>query len=421
MEKNGGNNTSLFKYFLILLTCTTVIYFLFFYKDNPPESSTDDCINPKVKTEDNNTAEDIQTSLVGCEQTLEEDTHVLQSEKTDATEEHVVRPTVSSDVSAEIKNNTPSATTNKKTYDDYDYDVTDKNIIFSIEKTKYINRILIVKTSNILMWHFLNGGLYQDYGFYLYNNDQGKTKGLLNFSTSCYVFEVMFRFLSFSYISKTNRRYGMYWKVHLFDNYSGYHNFNEKCTRGLLGFYIGFYYNYIKTKNFKIGFYIGIGTMIQRFYGLCFKNRVVGYSIESNKAINKMQFYNNDSIRSYKTNMMSKEAKQPFFLLEILTNPLSYYNTDIIGDVGIFNLEHKNGFCFNINWKLGIVNTYLILKKYYTSFKQAREKEARNAWGKNPLLQATKYFIIYNLSISCGLDLNKKCKNTNKYNQNKFS
>ena len=305
---------------------------------------------------------------------------------------------------------TISPVINKKQYDS-SYDDENKNIIYTVEKTQYINRILIVKTSNIFMWHFLNFGLLWDHHAYR-NNIKENNKIYYSFSTACYVFEVLFRFLSFSYTSKTNRRYGMYWKIHLFDNYNGYHNFNEKCTRGLLGFYVGFYYNYIKTKNFKIGFYYGIGTMIQRFYGLCYRNRVVDYSTQSNKNIKNMQFYcyksTKDNKKIIKSNtedvllpndIRKRQKENPFGLYEILINPLSYYNADIIVDLSIFNLEHKNGFCLNINWKAGIVNTYLIFQNYYKKKDKKDEKKYTHILG---------YFIMYNLSISCGFDLNKK-------------
>ena len=51
-----------------------------------------------------------------------------------------------------------------------------------------------------------------------------------------------------------------------------------------------------------------------------------------------------------------------FYLSEIFTNPFSYYNADLIVDLGILNIVHKRGFVININLKVGIVNTVLILR-----------------------------------------------------------
>ena len=68
-------------------------------------------------------------------------------------------------------------------------------------------------------------------------------------------------------------------------------------------------------------------------------------------------------------------------------NPFSYYNADLIVDLGILNVVHKSGFVFNINWKVGIVNTVLIFK--------------------NSSFNKKIMHLLYNVSIGFGYDLNK--------------
>ena len=70
-------------------------------------------------------------------------------------------------------------------------------------------------------------------------------------------------------------------------------------------------------------------------------------------------------------------------------NPFSYYNADLIVDLGALNVVHKSGFVFNINWKIGVVNTVLIFRNKNTSFN-----------GKF-------MHLLYNVSIGFGYDLNK--------------
>ena len=70
-------------------------------------------------------------------------------------------------------------------------------------------------------------------------------------------------------------------------------------------------------------------------------------------------------------------------------NPFSYYNADLIVDLGVLNVVHKSGFVFNINWKIGVVNTVLIFKNKEFSF---NEKIIH---------------LLYNVSIGFGYDLNK--------------
>ena len=68
-------------------------------------------------------------------------------------------------------------------------------------------------------------------------------------------------------------------------------------------------------------------------------------------------------------------------------NPFSYYNADLIVDLGALNVVHKSGFVFNINWKVGIVNTVLIFK--------------------NSSFNKKIMHLLYNVSIGFGYDLNK--------------
>ena len=78
-----------------------------------------------------------------------------------------------------------------------------------------------------------------------------------------------------------------------------------------------------------------------------------------------------------------------FYLYEILMNPFSYYNADLLVDLGALNVVHKSGFVFNINWKIGVVNTVLIFKHEISSF----NKKIMH--------------LLYNVSIGFGYDLNK--------------
>ena len=184
-------------------------------------------------------------------------------------------------------------------------------------------------------------------------------------------------------------------------NYAGYHNFNQKCTRGLLGLYIGVYHNYFINKNIQIGYHIGIGMCIQRYYALCFGNRLIGglhINNIKNKYYNKTATEKEKNLIEEKNNMYENAVlatngkilptdKAEFHLSEILMNPFSYYNADLIVDLGILNVVHKSGFVFNINWKVGIVNTVLIFK--------------------NSSFNKKIMHLLYNVSIGFGYDLNK--------------
>lgn len=86
------------------------------------------------------------------------------------------------------------------------------------------------------------------------NEDQKNLK----FKKSNYIFEFLSSFFLYHNINRTKGRFGLYWEVDLFDNYAGFHNFNNKCTRGLLGFYIGIYHNYFINKNIQIGYHRSI-------------------------------------------------------------------------------------------------------------------------------------------------------------------
>ena len=225
----------------------------------------------------------------------------------------------------------------------------------------------------------------------------------LKYERSNYIFEFLSSAFSMSYINRTKGKFGLYWKVDLFDNYAGYHNFNNKCTRGLLGLYIGVYHNYFINKNIQIGYHIGIGMCIQRYYALCLMNRLIGgldkqniknkyyYKTATKKEEEKMKKKDNmykdaEPAADKKTILPTKNAK--FYLSEILMNPFSYYNADLIVDLGVLNVVHKSGFVFNINWKIGVVNTVLIFKHKKDNIEKI-------------------IHLLYNVSIGFGYDLNK--------------
>ena len=272
--------------------------------------------------------------------------------------------------------------------------------------TKNINKILIKNTERIILWNGFNLTWWNHLTLYksLKTMRQNEAMNNLKFEKSNYIFEFLSSFFSISYINRTKGKFGLYWKVDLFDNYAGYHNFNQKCTRGLLGLYIGVYHNYFINKNMQIGYHIGIGMCIQRYYALCFGNRLIG-GLHINNIKNK--YYNktatekeqntartNDNVL-YNANINIKDNKilptdnAKFHLSEILMNPFSYYNADLIVDLGALNVVHKSGFVFNINWKIGVVNTVLIFRNKNTSFN-----------GKF-------MHLLYNVSIGFGYDLNK--------------
>ena len=271
--------------------------------------------------------------------------------------------------------------------------------------TKYVNKILIKNTEKIILWNGVNGSWMEHIVLYkrlkeLRENEDQKN---LKYERSNYIFEFLSSFFSISYINRTKGRFGLYWKVDLFDNYDGFHNFNQKCTRGLLGLYIGVYHNYFINKNIQIGYHIGIGMCIQRYYALCFGNRLIGglhINNIKNKYYNKTATEKEKNLIEEKNNMYENAVlatngkilptdKAEFHLSEILMNPFSYYNADLIVDLGILNVVHKSGFVFNINWKIGVVNTVLIFKHKNSSF---NEKIMH---------------LLYNVSIGFGYDLNK--------------
>ena len=281
--------------------------------------------------------------------------------------------------------------------------------------TKYVNKILIKNTERIILWNGFNLTWWNHLTIYKTLKEIRKVGSMKNlkFEKSNYIFEFLSSFFSISYINRTKGRFGLYWKVDLFDNYDGFHNFNNKCTRGLLGLYIGVYHNYFINKNIQIGYHIGIGMCIQRYYSLCFGNRLIGGLNKKNiknKYYNKKANENEKKLIEGKNNIKKKiEQKNnmytnavlatdgtiyptsdtKFYLSEILMNPFSYYNADLIVDLGILNVVHKSGFVFNINWKIGVVNTVLIFRNKISSF---NEKIMH---------------LLYNVSIGFGYDLNK--------------
>ena len=272
--------------------------------------------------------------------------------------------------------------------------------------TKNINKILIKNTERIILWNGFNLTWWNHLTLYkrLKKERENKDQKDLKYEKSNYIFEFLSSAFSISYINRTKGRFGLYWKVDLFDNYAGFHNFNNKCTRGLLGLYIGVYHNYFINKNIQIGYHIGIGMCIQRYYSLCFGNRLIGglnkkniknkYYSKTTTENEKNVIGNKESI--YKDAVLAKNGKTiyptsnaKFYLSEILMNPFSYYNADLIVDLGVLNVVHKSGFVFNINWKIGVVNTVLIFRNKYSSF---NEKIMH---------------LLYNVSIGFGYDLNK--------------
>lgn len=269
--------------------------------------------------------------------------------------------------------------------------------------TKYVNKILIKNTERIILWNGFNLTWWNHLTLYksLKTMRQNEAMNNLKFEKSNYIFEFLSSFFSISYINRTKGKFGLYWKVDLFDNYAGYHNFNQKCTRGLLGLYIGVYHNYFINKNIQIGYHIGIGMCIQRYYALCFGNRLIGglhINNIKNKYYNKKANENEKKLIEEKNNMYENAVlatngkilptdKAEFHLSEILMNPFSYYNADLIVDLGVLNVVHKSGFVFNINWKVGIVNTVLIFK--------------------NSSFNEKIMHLLYNVSIGFGYDLNK--------------
>ena len=269
--------------------------------------------------------------------------------------------------------------------------------------TKYVNKILIKNTERIILWNGFNLTWWNHLTLYksLKTMRQNEAMNNLKFEKSNYIFEFLSSFFSISYINRTKGKFGLYWKVDLFDNYAGFHNFNQKCTRGLLGLYIGVYHNYFINKNMQIGYHIGIGMCIQRYYALCLGNRLIG---GLNKNI-KNKYYNKTAtekereeiekksnsmyeyaVLSGKTIYPTSNAK--FYLSEILMNPFSYYNADLIVDLGALNVVHKSGFVFNINWKIGVVNTVLIFRNKKDNIEKFMH-------------------LLYNVSIGFGYDLNK--------------
>ena len=271
--------------------------------------------------------------------------------------------------------------------------------------TKYVNKILIKNTERIILWNGFNLTWWNHLTLYksLKTMRQNEAMNNLKYEKSNYIFEFLSSFFSISYINRTKGRFGLYWKVDLFDNYAGFHNFNQKCTRGLLGLYIGVYHNYFINKNMQIGYHIGIGMCIQRYYALCLGNRLIGglhINNIKNKYYNKKANENEKKEIEKKSNSMYKDAvlsgktiyptsNAKFYLSEILMNPFSYYNADLIVDLGVLNVVHKSGFVFNINWKIGVVNTVLIFKHEISSF----NKKIMH--------------LLYNVSIGFGYDLNK--------------
>lgn len=273
--------------------------------------------------------------------------------------------------------------------------------------TKYVNKILIKNTERIILWNGFNLTWWNHLTLYKKLKDLRKKHKKeeenmedLKYEKSNYIFEFLSSFFSISYINRTKGRFGLYWKVDLFDNYDGFHNFNNKCTRGLLGLYIGVYHNYFINKKIQIGYHIGIGMCIQRYYSLCFGNRLIG---GLNKKNIKNKYYSKIATEKegeeigkknsmYKNAVLSEGTIYPtsntkFYLSEILMNPFSYYNADLIVDLGALNVVHKSGFVFNINWKVGIVNTVLIFK--------------------NSSFNEKIMHLLYNVSIGFGYDLNK--------------
>ena len=269
--------------------------------------------------------------------------------------------------------------------------------------TKYVNKILIKNTERIILWNGFNLTWWNHLTLYKSLKEMRKNGAMnnLKYEKSNYIFEFLSSFFSISYINRTKGKFGLYWKVDLFDNYAGYHNFNQKCTRGLLGLYIGVYHNYFINKNIQIGYHIGIGMCIQRYYALCFGNRLIGglhINNIKNKYYNKTATEKEKNLIEEKNNMYENAVlatngkilptdKAEFHLSEILMNPFSYYNADLIVDLGILNVVHKSGFVFNINWKVGIVNTVLIFK--------------------NSSFNKKIMHLLYNVSIGFGYDLNK--------------
>ena len=273
--------------------------------------------------------------------------------------------------------------------------------------TKYVNKILIKNTERIILWNGFNLTWWNHLTLYKKLKDLRKKHKKeeenmedLKYEKSNYIFEFLSSFFSISYINRTKGRFGLYWKVDLFDNYDGFHNFNNKCTRGLLGLYIGVYHNYFINKKIQIGYHIGIGMCIQRYYSLCFGNRLIG---GLNKKNIKNKYYSKIATEKegeeigkknsmYKNAVLSEGTIYPtsntkFYLSEILMNPFSYYNADLIVDLGALNVVHKSGFVFNINWKIGVVNTVLIFK--------------------NSSFNEKIMHLLYNVSIGFGYDLNK--------------
>ena len=270
--------------------------------------------------------------------------------------------------------------------------------------TKYVNKILIKNTERIILWNGFNLTWWNHLTLYKSLKEMRKNGAMnnLKYEKSNYIFEFLSSFFSISYINRTKGKFGLYWKVDLFDNYAGFHNFNQKCTRGLLGLYIGVYHNYFINKNIQIGYHIGIGMCIQRYYALCLGNRLIGGLNKNikNKYYTKTATENEkekakDNNVLYNTNINIKNGiilptnNAKFYLSEILMNPFSYYNADLIVDLGALNVVHKSGFVFNINWKIGVVNTVLIFRNKNTSFN-----------GKF-------MHLLYNVSIGFGYDLNK--------------
>lgn len=271
--------------------------------------------------------------------------------------------------------------------------------------TKYVNKILIKNTEKIILWNGINGSWMEHIVLYKSLKTMRKKENMeyLKYEKSNYIFEFLSSAFSMSYINRTKGKFGLYWKVDLFDNYAGYHNFNNKCTRGLLGLYIGVYHNYFINKNIQIGYHIGIGMCIQRYYALCLMNRLIG-GLDKNTR-NKYYYKeatDNEQLKAQKKNYVlydtkiniNKENKRilpikdtKFYLYEILMNPFSYYNADLLVDLGALNVVHKSGFVFNINWKIGVVNTVLIFKNLSFSEKIMH--------------------LLYNVSIGFGYDLNK--------------
>ena len=272
--------------------------------------------------------------------------------------------------------------------------------------TKYVNKILIKNTERIILWNGFNLTWWNHLTLYKklkeFRKKEEENMKDLKYEKSNYIFEFLSSFFSISYINRTKGRFGLYWKVDLFDNYDGFHNFNNKCTRGLLGLYIGVYHNYFINKKIQIGYHIGIGMCIQRYYSLCFGNRLIGGLNKKNiknkyyskiatekegEEIGKKNSMYKDAVLSEGTIYPTSDTK--FYLSEILMNPFSYYNADLIVDLGVLNVVHKSGFVFNINWKIGVVNTVLIFRNKLSSFNE-----------KIMLL-------LYNISIGFGYDLNK--------------